>query len=62
MNFDRQATHKLLLHLQRSLAIDSKKITLYHEIKLNKWLGYGGEHEGLLDDLKWYNSYFLVLD
>ena len=60
MNFDRQATHKLLLHLQRSLAIDSKKITLYHEIKHNKWLGYGGEHEWLLNDLKWYNSYFLV--
>ena len=49
MDFDRQAAYKLLLHLQSSLAIDSKNITC--EIKHNKWLGYGGERERLLNGI-----------
>ena len=51
ITFDRQATYKLLLHLQSSLAIDSKNITQHREIKRKKLLGYGGERERLLNDI-----------
>ena len=51
MNFDRQVTYKFLLHLQSSLAIDSENITWHREIKHNKWLGYGGEREQLLNGI-----------
>ena len=37
--------------MQSSLAIDSKNITWYREIKHNKWLGYGGERERLLNGI-----------
>ena len=64
MNFDRQATYKLLLHLQGSLAIDSKNINRsgnqHREIKHNKWLGYGGERERLLQVLTFLSRNFFT--